>query len=86
MDLPNSTNAFIVNPKASNMNMQEAYYLPVSPDDSQVIIEKLITIISQYFQIFQIKILKNRPSYKKFRNRYTKCFHSVLNFILYSAG
>ncbi|XP_065214671.1 zinc finger protein 271-like isoform X2 [Planococcus citri] len=34
IDLPNSTNAFIVNTKGANV-MQEAYYLPVSPDDSQ---------------------------------------------------
>lgn len=35
IDLPNSTNAFIVNTKGANV-MQDAYYLPVSPDDSQV--------------------------------------------------
>ncbi len=37
IDLPNSPNAFIVNSKGANVTMQEAYYLPVSPADSQVI-------------------------------------------------
>ena len=36
IDLPNSTNAFIVNPKGANVTMQEAYYLPVSPHNNQV--------------------------------------------------
>lgn len=36
IDLPNHTNTFMVNAKGTSVTMQEAYYLPVSPDDSQV--------------------------------------------------